>query len=91
MRRAEVFDLNNKTLFNIAGELHVRTTETGQDYKVMAIHPNRTVILTHDYNFEERTKKTNSKIELASTVWLSYHFQIENKTDVRAGAQRISL
>lgn len=50
MKRAEIYDLHNSSIFNITGEFHIRSTQTGQDYKIVAIHPNRTVVLTSDFD-----------------------------------------
>lgn len=80
MKRAEVFDLRNSKLFNITGELHIRTTATGQDYKVVAIHPNRTVILTSRFDIQERVTNTNSRLQLADNVWIAYNVIVENRT-----------
>lgn len=80
MKRAEVFDLRNSKLFNITGELHIRATATGRDYKVVAIHPNRTVILTSNYDIQERVTQTNSRLQLAENVWIAYNVVIEDQT-----------
>lgn len=88
MKRAEVFDLKNSKIFNITGEFHLRSTITGQDYKIVAIHPNRTVVFTSDYDFQERTTKTNSKLQLAQDIWISYNLMVENKTQVCLKARK---
>lgn len=88
MKRAEVFDLKNSNLFNITGEFHLRSTITGQDYKIVAIHPNRTVVFTSDYDFQEKTTKTTSKLQLAQDVWISYNLMVENKTHVCVEKQK---
>lgn len=80
MKRAELFDLSNSKLFNITGELHIRATPTGQDYKVVAIHPNRTVILTSRFDIQERVTNTNSRLQLADNVWIAYNVVVENRT-----------
>lgn len=51
MKRVEIYELHKSKTFNITAELHITTTETGQAYKIVAIHPNRTVIITSDYDF----------------------------------------
>ena len=50
MKRTEIFDLHNSKLFNITGEFHIWSTLTGQEFKIVAIHPNRTVVFTTDFN-----------------------------------------
>lgn len=52
MKRAELYELRNSAMYNITGELHVQKTITGGKYKVVAIHPNRTVTLTSDFDNE---------------------------------------
>lgn len=80
MKRAEVYDLRDSKKFNITGELHIRATATGQDYKVVAIHPNRTVILTSRYDIQQSVTQTNSRLQLADNVWIAYNVIVENRT-----------
>lgn len=80
MKRAEVFELKNNKKFNITGEIHVTNRETGQEYKIVAVHPNRTVILTSDYDYQENTTKHRSKLQLAPNVWFGYDVMMENLT-----------
>lgn len=82
MKRAEVFELQKSKAFNITTELHIKTSLTGQDYRIVAIHPNRTVIITSAYDFQDNITRQQSKIELAQNVWLAYDVQIENHTKV---------
>lgn len=67
-------------MFNITGELHIRDTATGRDYKVVAIHPNRTVILTSRYDIQEKVTQTNSRLQLADNIWIAYNLIVENRT-----------
>jgi len=83
MNRAEIFELNNSVKFNITSEFHVTTSETGVDYKIVAVHPNRTVILTSNYDYQDQITKQNSKLELGPNIWLGYNFKIKNLTSVR--------
>lgn len=52
MKRAELYILRNSGMYNITGELHVHKSLTGKKYKIIAIHPNRTVTLTSDFDNE---------------------------------------
>lgn len=52
MKRVELYELRNSNNFNLTGELHIHKIETGAKYKVIAIHPNRTVTLTSDFENE---------------------------------------
>ena len=52
MKRAELYELKNSRKVNVTCELHVRKRPSGQDYKVVAIHPNRTVIFSSEYDYQ---------------------------------------
>lgn len=82
MKRAEVFHLKNHSKFNITGEFHVRKTYTGQEFKLVAVHPSRTpVILTTLYDLQERVTRTHSKLLLADDIWLAYNVVLQNQTN----------
>lgn len=91
MKHVELFELRNSKKLNLTGEFHVRTTETGQDYKIIAVHPNRTVILTSDYDYQNSTTKQKSKLQLDSNVWIGYDFKIQNLTNLVNESQIFSL
>jgi hypothetical protein len=90
-KRAEVFELRKSAQYNITGELHIRTTDTGQEYKIIAIHPNRTVIWSSDYDYKDVTTTQRSKLELSPTVWLGYNFQLQNLTTPTNESQVFSM
>lgn len=92
-KRAEIYTLKkgSETAWNITGELHVRTTETGQDYKIIAISPNRTVVLTSDYDYQDATVKQRSKVQLSSDVWIAYDFKLTNLTTQTNESQIVSV
>lgn len=52
VKRAEIYELGKSNKFNITGELQITTTVTGIGYTIVAIHPNRTVIITSNYDFQ---------------------------------------
>lgn len=92
MKRAEVFDLKDHKKFNITGEFHVRTTYTGQEFKLVAVHPNRTpVVLTTMYDLQERTTSTRSKLQLSDDVWLAYNVMLQNQTTDNLESRSINL
>lgn len=92
MKRAELFELGNDAeKMNITGEFHIRTTLTGQDYKIVAIHPNRTVVFTSDFDIQDSTSKQKSRLELAPTVWIAYDFVLMNETKLDNDSQRFTL
>lgn len=91
MKRAELYELRNATRFNITGELHVQSSETGQAYKIVAIHPNRTVIVTSDYDYKETTLNQRSKLLLATDMWIGYDFKLTNHTTNTNDSQSFSF
>lgn len=62
----------------MTGELHVRTTATGRQYKIIAIHPNRTVIFTSDYDYQDTKREQRSKLQLSPTHWIAYNLKLRN-------------
>lgn len=92
MKRAELFELGNDAAKrNITGEFHIRTTLTGQDYKILAIHPNRTVEFTSDFDIQDITSKQKSRLQLAPTVWIAYDFVVTNESKLDNDSQRFTL
>lgn len=94
MKRAEVFHLQNHTLFNITGEFHMRTTYTGQEFKLVAVHPNRTpVVLTTLYDLQDRFTRTHSKLMLSDDIWLAYNVVLQNQTsdELESRSARLEL
>lgn len=82
IKHVEVFELDKSDNFirNITGEFHMKATQTGQIYKLIAIHPNRTVIVTSDYDYKDSTTRQKAKIELASNIWIAYDLKLQNLT-----------
>lgn len=91
LKHAELFELGNSKAYNITGEFHSTTRETGQDYKFVAIHPNRTVILTSNYDQENNTTKHKSKLELSPKVWIAYDWFVQNLTRADNESQAFSF
>ncbi|XP_076235875.1 apolipoprotein lipid transfer particle [Calliopsis andreniformis] len=79
-KHANVYQLNNKTEFNIVGESRIRTTHTGQEIHLKAIHFNRTLQLKTDYQILPGEFDQNTSLSLTEDVWISYHINILNKT-----------
>lgn len=91
MKHAEIYDLHNISRFNITGELHISTTMTGQAYKILAVHPNRTVVITSDYDFQEATSRHRSKLQLAQEIWIAYDLKLQNFSTALNDSQNIDL
>lgn len=91
MKHAEIYELHNSSRFNITGELHIRTTMTGQAYKVLAVHPNRTVVVTSDYDFQDATTRHRSKLQLAEEIWIAYDLKLQNLTTALNDSQDIDF
>ncbi|KAJ9580978.1 hypothetical protein L9F63_023839, partial [Diploptera punctata] len=77
----EIFKLKNKTAFHLTGEALVRSTDTGQEITLTAIHMNRTVKLKTDYDFLDHEFKQRSVLHLDPHAWASYDITIVNKTN----------
>lgn len=78
-----MFNLYNRTGFNVTGEMHVNTTATGRQITITAIHSNRTVTLDADYDVLDQRFIQKSRLKLAPTIWFAYDLDIINKTEVR--------
>lgn len=87
----QLFELRKSSEFNITAELHIRTNLTGRDYKIIAIHPNRTVVLTSDYDIHENLLKQRSKLQLAPTIWFAYNFNLQNLSRANNDSQVFSV
>lgn len=77
--------------FNITGELHVRSTSTGRQYKVIAISPNRTVILTSDYDYQDQRREQKSKLQLSEIHWIAYNFKLRNSSQIGNESQNFDI
>lgn len=68
--------------FNITGEFIIEINDVDQEYKLIAIHPNRTIMWTSNYKSLEAETHQSSKIELAPNIWLAYNFEFLNTSKV---------
>lgn len=91
MKHLEVYELTRSDLYNVTGEFFVRTTKTGYAYTVRAIHPNRTVVFTSDYDFRDATSHRHSKLELAPDVWIAYDLKLQNLTTPEKESQNFDV
>ncbi|TDG46759.1 hypothetical protein AWZ03_006806 [Drosophila navojoa] len=92
IKHIEVFELRNTKNFNLTGELHVLTTATAQEFKVVAVHPNRAVILTTRYeNVNPHVVKQHAKIELSETAWIGYNLEMGNFSTNGNESQRYAI
>lgn len=76
----EIFDLHKKDRFNITGEFIVEVIDNQQKYKLIAIHPNRTIIISSDYLTGNDYTNHSCKVELAPTVWIGLNIDIKNQS-----------
>ncbi|XP_064556915.1 uncharacterized protein Apoltp [Drosophila montana] len=92
IKHIEVFELRNTKNFNLTGELHVLTTLSAQEFKVVAIHPNRAVVLTTRYeDVNPQVVKQHTKIELSETAWIGYNLELGNFSTNGNESQRFAL
>lgn len=90
-KHVNVYQLGNKTAFNVAGESRIRTMHTGQDIHLKAIHANKTVELRTEYEILPGEFTQNSSLSLAEDVWISYQIEIENRTTEEVANQIMIL
>ncbi|KAH8289923.1 hypothetical protein KR018_003642 [Drosophila ironensis] len=92
VKHIEVFELRNTQNFNLTGELHTRSTLKAQDFKVVAIHPNRAVILTTKYeDVSPEIVRQHTKFELSETAWIGYNLELGNFSKVGNESQSFAL
>lgn len=91
MKHLEIFDLSKDNRFNITGEFTVEIDDNNQKYKLVAIHPNRTIEWTSDYSSKDTKAQQSSRIELAKNIWLAYDVEIFNHTKEDAESQELKL
>lgn len=73
--------------FNITGEFIIEIKDTDQNYQLIAIHPNRTIIWNSNFKSIESETHQSSKIELAPNIWLAYDFEFLNTSRVDEDGQ----
>ncbi|XP_016937028.3 uncharacterized protein Apoltp [Drosophila suzukii] len=92
VKHFEVFELRNTKNFNLTGELHSRTTISAQDFKVVAIHPNRAVVLSTKYEeVSPEVVRQHTKLELSETAWIGYNLELGNFSKVGNESQSFAL
>lgn len=77
-----MYNLKNRTKFNVTSEVSIKVTPTGQQIALVAIHRNRTVKFMTAYDVSEQNFKQHSKVELGPTAWFEYRLDLLNKTTV---------
>ncbi|XP_018566495.1 uncharacterized protein LOC108907336 [Anoplophora glabripennis] len=75
-----LYHLQNRSKFNVTGELYIRSTWSGQEYILKATHGNRTVKLWNGYDVLDREYRQHSRIELSPSNWIEYDIALINKT-----------
>lgn len=87
----EIFDLHKKDRFNITGEFIVEVIDNQQKYKLIAIHPNRTIIISSDYLTGNDYTNHSCKVELAPTVWIGFNVDIKNQSTDNIDSKEIKF
>ncbi|XP_034189232.2 apolipoprotein lipid transfer particle [Osmia lignaria lignaria] len=90
-KHVNLYRLDNRTAFNVAAESRIKTTHTGQNIHLKAIHSNRTVQLKTDYQVLPGEFDQNCWFSLAEDVWISYRVNILNKTTEEVDNQFLVL
>lgn len=90
-KHIEIFDTDKENRFNLTGEFTVEIEGEKQNYKLVAIHPNRTIVWNSQYDFADVKTIQSSKIELAKNIWLGYNIEIANKSIDNVDDQELKL
>lgn len=90
-KQVNLYRLDNKTAFNVVGESRIKTSHTGQDIHLKAIHLNKTVQLKTDYQVLPGEFEQTSWLSLGDDVWASYSINILNKTTEEVDNQFLVL
>ncbi|XP_032670099.1 uncharacterized protein LOC116843644 isoform X1 [Odontomachus brunneus] len=90
-KQVNIYRLDNRSAFNVAGESKIRTTHTGQNIYLKAMHSNRTIQFKTDYQVLSGEFDQYTWLSLAEDAWASYHVNIMNMTSEFVDNQFIIL
>ena len=90
-KQVNLYRLDNRTALNVTGESRIKTTHTGQDIHLKAIHLNKTLQLRTEYEVLPGEFDQTSWLSLAEDAWVSYSVNILNKTTEEVGNQFLVL
>ncbi|XP_031778090.1 uncharacterized protein LOC100118388 isoform X3 [Nasonia vitripennis] len=90
-KEVNVYQLNNASAFNVSGTSKIRTTHSGQEIQLTAVHSNRTVKFSTDYDVLPGEFDQNCSFSLAEDAWVSYHINVVNKTTEQVENQLMVL
>lgn len=79
-KQVNIYRLDNSSAFNIVGESKIRTTHTGQNIHLKAMHSNRTIQFKTNYQVLSGEFDQYTWLSLAEDAWASYHVNIMNLT-----------
>ncbi|XP_043519972.1 uncharacterized protein LOC122533896 [Frieseomelitta varia] len=91
LKQVNLYRLDNRTALNVTGESRIRTTHTGQDIHLKAIHLNKTLQLRTEYEVLPGEFDQTSWLSLAEDAWVSYSVNILNKTTEEVSNQFLVL
>lgn len=77
--------------FNITGEFTIEIKDEKQNYKLIAIHPNRTIAWSSVYSSLDTKTCQSSKIELAKNIWFGYNVEVLNHTVNELESQELRM
>ncbi|XP_058800590.1 uncharacterized protein LOC131669586 [Phymastichus coffea] len=90
-KEVNVYQLHNESAFNVSGSSRIRTTHSGQEFELSAVHSNRTIRLRADYNVIPGEFQQMVWFSLAKDAWISYHLRIVNRSNVQLEEQMMVL
>nr|CAI5832304.1 unnamed protein product [Callosobruchus analis] len=80
-----LYHLQNRSHFNITGQLDIVTTGEGEKYVLTAVHSNRTVRIQTGYSILDhgdgnKEYQQQSRLDLSPKHWIEYDVSLINKT-----------
>ncbi|CAG9816912.1 unnamed protein product [Phaedon cochleariae] len=91
-KHVHLYHLQNRSRLNVKGELNIRTSRSGQEYFITAIHSNRIVRFWTDYDVIDKEYKQHSRLELSPSNWIEYDLNLFDRTlDERYDAQQVVI
>ncbi|XP_049847119.1 uncharacterized protein LOC126299332 [Schistocerca gregaria] len=90
-KQIDLFRLDNRSAFSLSGDLNIRTTQTGQEIKLTAIHTNRTVELKTDYQYLDSKFWQKTSLHLTPDAWITCDTTFTNKTSLNKEEEHFEI
>nr|QGV11544.1 Vg4 [Tetrastichus brontispae] len=90
-KEVTVYQLHNTSAFNVSGSSRVRTTHTGQQIELKAVHLNRTIKSRINYDVLPGEFQHLAWLSLADDAWASYQMNLVNRSTDNVEEQSLVL